>query len=84
MDTEQQLKEREELIQKLAVKDPDSMITTTSGLKKVGDLERRVTAIENDNELTYIIEYFDSPPIHRSVHVQLKKGVEASAVAASL
>lgn len=61
----------------LAVKDPDTMITTTKGMVRVGDLERRVTEIENDNELTYVIEYFEKPPIHRSVHVQLKEGSQA-------
>ena len=69
--------EQIDLKELLAVKDPDTMITTTKGLMRVGDLERRVTEIENDNELTYVIEYFEKPPIHRSVHVQLKKGTEA-------
>ena len=73
-----------DLVEMLAVPDDNKLITTTNGLVRAGDLVRRVTEIENDNELTYVIEYFEKPAIHRSVHVQLKQGVAAKSVAASI
>jgi len=68
----------------LAVKHPDTMITTTLGMMRVGDLARDVSEFENENELTYAISYTHGGElVHRSVHIQLKEGVDAESVAAS-
>ena len=76
--------EKIDLVEKLSEKHPDTMITTTKGMMRVGDLVREVNEFENNNELTYAIEYWDGKElVHRSVHVQLKEGNEAESVAAS-
>jgi len=68
----------------LAAPHPDKLITTTRGLTKASDLVRTTEEYEDDNELTYRIRYyFQGVMVHKSAHVQLKKGVEADAVAAS-
>ena len=68
---------------KLRVKSPFEIVHTIHGDMKVGDLERKTIEFENDNELTYAIEYhLDSEMVHRSVHIQLKEGSEAAAIAA--
>ncbi len=59
-----------------------TLITTTLGELDEALLEKREGAIDNDNERTTWVEYRlagqpDSEAIHRSVHVQLKRGVEA-------
>ena len=46
-------------------------------------LEKRTGVVENDNELTNWIEYWQGDElVHRSVHVQLKKNVVAESIAA--
>lgn len=48
-------------------------------------LEKKEGVTENDNEHTEWIEYWkDGELVHRSVHVALKKGVEATGVAADI
>ena len=60
------------------------MITTTKGMMDESLLEKRTGIVENDNELTNWIEYWqDDELVHRSVHVQLKKNVVAESLAAS-
>jgi len=74
-----------DLKKELKTPDPDDLITTTKGLIRAGDLERRVMQFENQEHLTYAIEYWDGgeKEIHRSVHVQLKHSTAASSIAAS-
>jgi len=73
-----------DLKQVLAVKEPDTMISTTKGLMRVGDLNRSISEFEDDNELTYAIEYREGEElVHRSVHIQLKQSKAAESVAAS-
>lgn len=68
----------------LAVPHPDKLITTTRGLTKACDLVRTTEEYEDDNELTYRIRYyFKGVMVHKSVHIQLKKGVEAEAATES-
>lgn len=60
------------------------MITTTKGLMDESKLEKKTGNIDNDNEFTQWIEYYDGDElVHRSVHVQLKKNVVCESVAAS-
>jgi esterase/lipase superfamily enzyme len=50
------------------------MITTTIGDMDEALLEKREGQIENDNEITAWVEYWDGGElVHRSVHVRLKK-----------
>ena len=52
------------------------MITTTKGNMDEALLEKREGQIENDNETTAWVEYWDGDElVHRSVHVQLKNPV---------
>lgn len=56
------------------------IITTTLGDMDDSLLEKREGVVDNDNEHTTWVEYRlkgqpDSPAIHRSVHVTLKKNV---------
>ena len=68
----------------LAVPQPNDLITTTKGLMKAEDLTRKVIDFEDDNELTYNIQYWiGEEMVHESVHIQLKPGVAAASVAAS-
>lgn len=78
--------EQLDLQKALKVPYPDDLINTTKGPIRAGDLNRKVIETENDEHLTYAIEYRDNTdedPIHRSVHVQLKHSTAASSVAAS-
>lgn len=75
--------EQIDLKELLAVKQPNTLITTTKGLMKVGDLTRKVVEFEDNNELTYNIQYWlDDEMVHESVHIQLKEGVDAESEAA--
>lgn len=59
-------------------------IFTTKGVMPKSELNREVTCFENDNELTYAIEYClksTNEIVKRSVHVQLKTSVSAEPVA---
>lgn len=68
----------------LAVPDPDKLIFTTEGMIKARDLVRTTEEYEDDNELTYRIRYYlKGVVVRKSAHVQLKKGNEAAAEAAS-
>ncbi len=62
------------------------MIDTIDGRRDEAGLRRVDGAIENDNESTSWVEYWDGDRlVHRSVHVTLKEaGVIAEALAASL
>jgi len=64
-------------------------ITTINGMTPTADLDRTVHEFESNEELTYAIEYRlkdqpESDPVHRSVHVQLKRNVTAEGVAAMM
>jgi len=59
------------------------LINTTKGLMEADKLEKRTGEIDNDNELTKWVEYWDGDEmVHRSVHVHLKHNVIAESVAA--
>ena len=61
------------------------MITTTKGLMDETLLEKKEGNIDNDNEYTTWVEYWDKEElVHRSVHVTLKKNVLAEGIAAML
>lgn len=48
-------------------------------------LEPNHSVVDNDNEHTEITEYrLNGEVVHRSVHVQLKKGLNLEAIAANL
>lgn len=60
------------------------MITTTKGMMDESLLEKKTGTIDNENELTNWIEYWDGDElVHRSVHVHLKKNVICESVAAT-
>lgn len=51
------------------------LVTTTKGEMEESLLEKRVGTVDNDHEYTAWVEYWlDGELVHRSVHVQLKKG----------
>ena len=55
-------------------------IETSQGIMSKSKLDRKVIPFEDDNELTYAIEYYlkgTDKKIHRSVHIQLKTNVVA-------
>lgn len=57
------------------------MITTTKGLMDEAALRKVEGAVDNENENTSWVEYYDGDElVHRSAHVSLKKGVEAKVV----
>jgi len=59
------------------------MITTTKGLMDESLLVKKTGQVDNENELTQWIEYYDGDElVHRSVHVQLKQTVLCEPVAA--
>ena len=52
------------------------LITTTKGDMEESLLEKREGAVDNDNEFTTWVEYWDAGElVHRSAHVTLKKSV---------
>lgn len=60
------------------------IVTTTKGEMDDSLLEKKEGSLDNDNEYTTWVEYWlDNELVHRSVHVELKKTVGLSAVAAS-
>jgi len=60
------------------------MITTTKGLMDESLLIKKTGSIDDENEFTQWIEYYDGDElVHRSVHVQLKKTVLCEPVAAT-
>lgn len=62
----------------------DELVTTTEGLIRAGDLIRTIEEYEDGDVLIYKIRYYlNKEEVHKSIHVQIKKGVEADAVAAS-
>jgi hypothetical protein len=61
------------------------MITTTKGLMEESLLEKKTGVIDNENEITKWVEYWlDDEMVHRSVHVQLKQGIELIPIAESM
>lgn len=61
------------------------MITTTKGPMDESLLEKKTGVIDNDVETTRWIEYWlEGELVHRSVHVELKQGVEIFPVAESM
>jgi len=62
------------------------MISTTKGEMDEGLLKRVDGTVDNENELTTWVEYWDGEElVHRSVHITLKQaGVIADALAATL
>ena len=59
------------------------MITTTKGDMDESLLNRQLITIENDKELTQVIEYYlEDELVHRSVHIQLKQNVVCESIAA--
>lgn len=59
------------------------MITTTKGPMDESLLIKKVGEVDNENEFTQWIEYWDGVElVHRSVHVQLKKSVVCESIAA--
>lgn len=57
------------------------MITTTKGLMDEAALRRVDGAVDDENEHTTWVEYWDGDElVHRSAHVRLKRGVEAQVV----
>jgi hypothetical protein len=60
------------------------IVNTTKGEMDDSLLEKKEGSLDNDNEYTTWVEYWlDNELVHRSVHVELKKAVCLSAVAAS-
>ena len=63
-----------------------AIITTTKGDMDESLLEKREGTVDNDNELTTWVEYWDGEElVHRSAHVTLKKmptfaGAEAASI----
>lgn len=50
------------------------IVTTTKGDMEESLLEKREGTVDNDNELTTWVEYWDGEElVHRSAHVTLKK-----------
>jgi hypothetical protein len=66
--------------------DPCSaLITTTKGLMDPASLRRVTGEVDNDDEHTTWVEYYDGDElVHRSAHVRLKKGVEIQTIAATI
>jgi len=59
------------------------IINTTKGPMESDTLKKRTGQVDNDNELTKWVEYWDDGElVHRSVHVHLKRNVFAEPVAA--
>jgi hypothetical protein len=47
-------------------------------------LTKKAGEVDNDNELTQWVEYYDQAElVHRSVHVQLKQNVVSESIAAT-
>lgn len=63
-----------------------ALVTTTKGDMDESLLEKREGTVDNDNELTTWVEYWDGEElVHRSAHVTLKKmptfaGAEAASI----
>lgn len=61
------------------------IVTTTKGPMDVDLLRKETGVIDNEVETTLWIEYWlESELVHRSVHIQLKHGVEAFPIAESM
>lgn len=58
------------------------MISTTKGDMDEKLLTKQEGEVDNDNELTKWVEYYDGDElVHRSVHVHLKKNVVCESLA---
>lgn len=61
------------------------MIETTKGLMDKAHLRQVFGSFEDENESTSWVEYFDGDElVHRSVWIDLKKGIEVQGIGASL
>ena len=61
------------------------LVTTTKGHMDDSLLVKKEGAVDNENELTTWVEYWDGEElVHRSVHVRLKKMPGIAAEAAQL
>lgn len=61
------------------------MITTTKGMMDETLLEKKTGVVDNEVEKTTWIEYWDGDElVHRSVHMELKQGIELFPVAESV
>lgn len=61
------------------------MITTTKGLMDPAALRKVEGAVDDENEHTTWVEYYDGDElVHRSAHVRLKCGVEAKVILGEL
>ena len=61
------------------------LVTTTKGLMDETLLRKVEGGFEDENENTCWTEYYDGDElVHRSVHVTLKKGVEAQGIGGSI
>ena len=61
------------------------MINTTKGMMDSALLEKKEGVLDNENEHTTWVEYWDKKDlVHRSVHVTLKKNVWAEGIATML
>jgi hypothetical protein len=57
------------------------VITTTKGPMDPALLRRVDGEVDNDNEHTTWVEYYDGDElVHRSVHVALKRGIELTLI----
>lgn len=62
-----------------------AFITTTKGMMEESALRRIDGEIDNDNEHTTWVEYYDGDElVHRSAHVRLKKSVFSEMVGGNL
>ena len=61
------------------------LVNTTKGEMDDSLLEKREGTIDNDNETTSWVEYWQTGElVHRSVHMTLKRNVTGEAVAQSI
>ncbi len=56
------------------VETPEGLITTIYGLRKASDFIKKEGVIDNDDEFTTWVEYWNGETlVHRSAHVTVKK-----------
>ena len=62
-----------------------ALVTTTKGEMDDSLLEKKEGSLDNENETTSWVEYWlNGELVHRSVHMELKRSVIGTPVAASL
>lgn len=63
----------------------EDIITTIDGPRPAGELRRVEGGLDNDNEHTTWVEYWDGDRlVHRSVHVRLKSSIGIEPALATL